>query len=121
MALKYRYIDKNHLPLEIGDYVEAKTCIGSYGQTRIVRGTLKKIDEYSGITVALEETRDFTEYNKFVSKCYKNGDDYYICDAFGYDFNLQAMIGYNKHEDFEHGHEKYCMKVERPASPSVAK
>jgi hypothetical protein len=105
-----KFFDQNRQPLAIGDEVEAQYCIGPYGQTRLVSGTLQSVDQYGGIYVKLDDTTEpFIQYGRYdIGTGYGPGDSLYVVGAF--DSIDGKWIGFREHHDFEHGHKKFCRK-----------
>jgi hypothetical protein len=96
-----QYLDKNGKPLVIGANVTIQYCTGPYGQTRRVTGTLQKIDNFGGMTINLDHNYTYCGYQGFMYDC-KKGEPFYVSSVFD-----SKGKGYSKHEDFEHGHEKW--------------
>lgn len=84
------YYDVNDNIINVGDLVEVKYTIGSYGQTKTVQGTITKIDQYNGITL---------------------DDELYLAGIFEYNHNTKTYTGYTKINGYEHGHETYIKKI----------
>jgi len=99
-ATGYTFLDRHKHPLEIGQKVKVKHCIGRYGQTETLIGELVNIDNYGGVTIAV------------------NGTEKYACGLFKPDFKSDSkhLIGYSEHIDFEHGHEKF-IEIEPEPNP----
>ena len=115
-------LDEQLRPLKVGDKVEAKVCIGRYGQTRTVRGTIKEFTQYGGVNITLaEDTVPFQEYFKgfAMRPPTKAGDTYDISNAFEYDRKLKALMGKSETKDFEHGHTTYCRLLDEDAPPTA--
>ena len=106
------YYDRNGKLLEAGDVVDVKYCIGRYGQTRMVRGILKSIDNFGGVAIYLSScTEPFNVYFQgFTAKTLGPGDEHYI--AIKFNRVDGKLIGYHEHHDFEHGHETWIEKQE---------
>jgi hypothetical protein len=113
-----RFLDELERPLGVGDRVEVKHCIGIYGQTMVVRGSIEELDQYGGILVALDQdTKPFTVYGRNISsREYMAGDRYYICNAFVYSWSLDARVGRGANLDYEHGHDFYCRLINQDFS-----
>ena len=103
--------DINWQPIEVGQKIEVKICIGRYGQTETVTGIIKKIDEYQGFVIALSHDHQSLDHQRFV-RYHKPGDDYYVPGPFEFDHERNAYHGYKNHNDFEHGHEAYVKIVQ---------
>ena len=106
-----QFLDEQGRPLKVGDGVEAKVCVGRYGETRTVRGTIKEFTQYGGVTIILAEgTVPFQEYFKgfAMRPPTKAGDAYDVGNAFEWSRERQALVGKRVHHDFEHGHTAYC-------------
>ena len=83
-----KYYDVNGKIVKVGDLVEIQYCSGRYGQTTKVQGIITKMN--GGVTL---------------------DDELYLSNPFNYDHNSGNYIGYNKHDDYEHGHETYVKKI----------
>lgn len=92
-TFKYSYFDRNGLPLIPGQVVVVQHCVGSYGQVRNTKGTLKSIGRCH--EVYLDTGRE--------------GEGNCLYPGFSIDDTLGAhcLRGYERHTDFEHGHEKW--------------
>lgn len=92
------YYDMNKKPLKLGDLVEVQVVTGKYGQTATYQGKITKMpDQFGNIELDNEYT---------VNSPFENG------------------VGYYKHNDYEHGHERYVKKIdpsERDAKYDVPK
>lgn len=110
-----RFLDKNRKPLVVGDHVEIRHLVGKYGQTQTVRGVLKELNEYGGVYIVVDAgTPQFSEdMGRFGTRPVTGGDRYYVCNE--YDFKLAARVGHIKSDDFEHGYEGWCVKLDEPA------
>ena len=76
------FTDRNGRPLKVGQRIRVQHCIGRYGQTEIVSGVITHIVTYCGATL---------DGNRYVTIPHN---------------------GYSKHNDFEHGHEKWAEIIE---------
>lgn len=106
-----RFLDEHERPLKVGDKVEAKICVGPYGETRTVRGTIKGFGQYGAVTIILAEgTKPFQEYFRgyAMRPPHKAGDTYDVGNAFEWSRELQKLVGKRVNRDFEHGHTAYC-------------
>jgi hypothetical protein len=106
---RYECVDRNGTRLEKGQTVRVQHCVGRYGQTRTVTGTLDgDVDLYGGMQIVLgPETRAFSDYTKFGTKNYKAGEPYYVASVFSFDHATNRRVGYSKFDDYEHGHESW--------------
>lgn len=77
--------DRNWIPVCVGDRVRAQICTGAYGQTRIVEMVIQD------------------EYYPYCQIEVPSGG----IMVFEYSFDRDALHGYYRHADFEHGHEKW--------------
>ena len=93
--IQHQHFDRYGVRLEIGQTVTVQHCVGRYGQTARVRGTLHSIGLYGDVylnTVKKEE-----------GVC--------LYPGFTPDSTLgeNALRGFSIHNDFEHGHEKWIV------------
>jgi hypothetical protein len=86
---RFDHYDMNNKILKKGDLVEVKHCVGRYGQTQTVQGELTDINNSGGITL----------------------DDGELYIAFPWSHKDGKSIGFDKFEDYEHGHESYVKKI----------
>jgi hypothetical protein len=78
-------VDRYGTRLHVGDTIRYQHCTGPYGQTRI------------GTTVVTESRYDYPMIGHA---------------GFEHDSKTGTLRGYRKHEDFEHGHEKWVEVVQ---------
>jgi hypothetical protein len=92
----YAYIDKNRKPVVDGARVAVQHCTGRYGQTQLHEGKLLRITSTS-VWIELD-----------------TGDPLFIPGVFHLDRQeAKTLTGYNKHEDYEHGHETWLQVLPR--------
>lgn len=89
---KYLYMDKK-TPLKLGDLVEVQVVTGRYGQTATYQGKITKMPNQYGT--------------------FEIDNEYDVSNVFAYDFKTGNMVGYEKHVDYEHGHERYVKKIDK--------
>ena len=92
-APTYSYFDREGIALAPGQTVTVQYCAGRYGKVRQITGVLKSIGAWHEVYV---DTGKANEGN-----C--------IYPQFNLDPKLgeRAMRGYNRFDDFEHGHETW--------------
>jgi len=114
-----RYLDRNHKLLKTGDLVRCKHCVGRYGDTRTVTGTIQSFDKFGNMRLTLvKETRPFTVFGRGGYAARKVGPgSTYSCGAFRYDHKLDADVGYYRHDSYEHGHEAWVELIEQGEEP----
>lgn len=97
--------DRHGRPLQPGQRVRVRECVGPYGQCATREGIIKEISQFDGIT--LELTAPATAYFRTHCEPKKAGDLLYT---------TAPRDGYHKHDDFEHGHETWVeiVKGEHP-------
>ena len=88
-----QYLDMNKKPVKVGDLVEVRVVTGRYGQTATYQGKVTKMPEY-GKSSDMELDGEYT-----------------VTSPFEYDFKTGNMIGYYRHDDYEHGHERWVKKI----------
>jgi hypothetical protein len=89
------YQDRHGIKLEVGQVVRVQHCVGRYGQTEIVEGRIADISAYGGITLDQAVSRGRSLGKVYVTVTRK---------------------GYEKFDDFEHGHEKWTEVLTSPNS-----
>jgi len=89
--------DRNGKPICLGDRIRVKRCIGRYGQT---------VTE-EGVVVEQSPREDQKTQTSFGQLAYrdKNGSLQYA--AVEFDRATKRGVCYHKHNDFEHGHERW--------------
>jgi hypothetical protein len=80
------YEDRHGTQLKVGQVVRVQHCTGRYGQTEIVDGRIAEISPHGGLTLDQAISR-----GRFLGKTYVT----------------VTRKGYEKFNDFEHGHEKW--------------
>ena len=94
--------DKDGKAVNPGDVVEVKHCVGRYGQTETVRGTFVKATVY-GVHLI---------FNKPYTRNGRNGLYTYPAEEeVQFAISQRDGVFYDKHNDFEHGHETYMLKI----------
>jgi hypothetical protein len=83
------YEDRHGRQLEVGQIVRVQHCVGRYGQTDIVEGRIKAISPYGVVTLDQAWGRGSTQIVAGVVTV------------------TVSRTGYDKLDDFEHGHEKW--------------
>lgn len=91
-----KYIDRHGKPVRVGQRVRVRECIGRYGQCATREGIVKELSPYGGGT--LELTEPATIYHRNHCERKNKGELAYVVIPRG---------GYEKFEDFEHGHETW--------------
>jgi hypothetical protein len=84
------YEDRRGRQLEVGQIVRVQHCIGRYGQTEIVEGRIKEISPYGGVSL--------DNIDRLAVRRGQSTETIYV---------TVTRTGYEKFEDFEHGHEKW--------------
>jgi hypothetical protein len=74
------YTDRHGVPLAAGQRIRVQRCIGRYGQTEITEGEIVSLSPWGGATLRTLQ-----------------GEKYVTL----------IRSGYEKFDDFEHGHEKW--------------
>jgi hypothetical protein len=97
-----RYFDRHGSPLELGQTVTVQHCVGRYGRTEQLTGKLVSIGIYGNVSLDTG----------------KPGQGNCVYPGFTPDVSLGpgALRGFDRHVDFEHGHEKWIELVAEPAS-----
>lgn len=85
------YVDRNRVPLEIGQKVRVQYHI-THSQTAQVTGTLKGIDMYAGVTIALDHATS-KNHGRFGMKYYRAGDDFYSVGIFDFYGSKTEIVG----------------------------
>lgn len=95
----YRYFDHDGVPLELGQEVLVQHCVGRYGQVRRICGKLTRIGRYGNVYIDTG----------------REGEGNCLYPGFSADDSVgpNCMRGYERHVDFEHGHEKFIEVVRR--------
>lgn len=101
----YQHLDRNRTPLCSGQIVKIMHCTGPYGQVEIVVGELLEIDEHHGLRIRLEHDHEARSSRK-PTHFLKAGDDFYVASVFRASGD-GILVGYRRHEDFEHEHEEW--------------
>lgn len=97
-----QYFDRKGRLLELGQTVTVQHCIGRYGQTARVTGSLTRIGRYGNVYVDTG----------------KPGEGNCLYPGFSPDASLgpNCMRGEQEHVDFEHGHKTWIEIVPATAS-----
>jgi len=97
------FTDRNGRLIKPGHHVRIQVCTGRYGQTAIRQGTVTKLSNWGGFMIKTD--KDFTEdCGRFGVQLRKAGSEVYVTVPRG---------GYQKFEDFEHGHETWVEVIEQ--------
>lgn len=102
-------VTDRHGKIEIlaGQRLRIKHCIGRYGQTATHEGVAEQIDEWRGVRLRLDDGK--IEYIPLPTDLVQSHDK----DIFKkWPDGRTLLQGYRKHEDFEHGHEKWVEVIE---------
>lgn len=94
--------DMNGVEVEPGDLVEVQHCIGRYGQTETVRGTLAKVNHYG---VYLIFDRPYNSYGRHGCYTYQPGTEVQFA------ISHKNGVFSHEHHDFEHGHTTHMKKL----------
>lgn len=95
--------DMDGVQVEPGDLVEVQHCVGPYGQTAKVRGTLVMANHF-GVYLTFDVPY-YTCSQKFGSHTYKVGERVQFAIP-----NNNGVF-FDECHDFEHGHQKYMKKL----------
>lgn len=107
--------DRHGTELEPGQDIRVQECVGRYGQTRVVEGTIEKLYAPSSVTIRLSES--CTPFNDEVRG---NGINYLQQRKAGEIYTVSVPPnGYHKHDDFEHGHEVWIEVVNPAPEPET--
>ena len=109
MSASHPFVDREGVPMCLGQQLEIQHCIGPYGRTQVVKGILREIDNrYRGVTIELTEPTVWHAKDGNFRK--EVGDSFYV--------PLQGKVVDGKfvcmhtHHDFEHGHEAWARVVD---------
>jgi len=94
-------LDKNLGIILIGDRVRVKRCVGRYGQTVVEEGTV--IEQYGN-------NPRHCLYGQFQYR--KDNGEIQTADI-DYHYDKHAGVCFRRHEDFEHGHERWAEVISR--------
>jgi len=101
------YLDRNGVPVTCGAHVKMQICVGRYGEVREVRGIVAGIDAYHGVTIKLDADQPrFRQFDRLYHRKHGPGDMFYA-SPFAYDHAAGVFRGYYRHQDVEHGHERW--------------
>jgi len=100
MPTKWEYFDRHGVPLVAGQDVTVQHCVGRYGKVAQVTGTLRMIGDIGDVYVDTG----------------KQGEGNCMYPGFTPDRSIanNALRGYAKFDDFEHGHEKWIEIIAAP-------
>lgn len=87
--------DRHGNPICIGDSIRVKRCVGRYGETITEEG------------IVVPQTDDNPEHADYGNFRYRNNKGKIECAGVRFDYQTQQAVCYTKHNDFEHGHERW--------------
>lgn len=79
---RFPMVDRNGVQLHVGDKIRAQVCVGRYGRTQLVETVVTNAHEMYGTL-------------------YSGGT------SIPFAFRDGVLVGYNRHFDFDHGHETW--------------
>ena len=104
-------VDRDRKPIEVGQKLHIRHCIGPYGQTRVDQGVIEQIDTtYRGVTLRLTQPsyRQFKDHREPAAI----GEQLYLSLPGEFDMQRGQFHCYRKFDDFEHAHEAWAEIVD---------
>jgi hypothetical protein len=90
--------DRNGITLALGQHIRIQVCVGRYGQTAIRQGYIVKLSpQWGGVNIRTDFAFD-EDCGRFGVETRAAGSSVYV---------TVPQEGYQRHDDFEHGHEKW--------------
>lgn len=96
-------VDRSGKPVAVGAKIRVQQCIGRYGQTQIVEGTISQLTEFNGAVLTLDKPARQRRHDHWVTL--EPGKLFFV--SLPGEFDGDRYVCARKFEDFEHGHETW--------------